>query len=52
MTEIVLRARVFDHSGEHVDDTFWERAMDVGFVPESTTRSSCGRRTATVRLHP
>lgn len=34
MTEIVLRARVFDHSGEHVDDTFWERAMDVGFVPD------------------
>lgn len=34
MTEIVLRTRVFDHSGPSVEDTFWERAVDVGFLPD------------------
>lgn len=33
MTEVVLWTRVFDHSGPSVETTFWERAVEVEFLP-------------------
>jgi hypothetical protein len=33
MPEAVLRTRVFDHSGTRVEDTFWERTVEMAFLP-------------------
>lgn len=36
MSEIVLRIRLFDHSAPLVDDTYWQRTSETGFLPDLT----------------